>query len=73
MISPGIKYPYVSFARRSDNSPFISLRTLEKEAKEGGIRAVILKTNTAALLTMVEAILGGNPNPRRPAETESSR
>jgi DNA-binding NarL/FixJ family response regulator len=46
---------------------------IEKEAKEAGVRAVILKTNPAALLTMVEAILGGNPNPRRPPETEISR
>jgi DNA-binding NarL/FixJ family response regulator len=39
---------------------------IEKEAKEAGVRAVILKTNPAALLTRVEGILGGNPNPGRP-------
>jgi DNA-binding NarL/FixJ family response regulator len=46
---------------------------IEKEAKEAGVRSVILKTNPAALLTTVEAILGGNPNPRRPPETKISR
>jgi DNA-binding NarL/FixJ family response regulator len=36
---------------------------IENEAKEAGVRSVILKTNPAALLTTVETILGGNPNP----------